>query len=91
MRLLDFRKLMLCYRLIHYSEELPDIEIKPLINRDLELCHPLLQLFYGTDAFEEIRSALEIFVKQRRERRSRSTQVPLISHLKEICVRNLTD
>ena len=45
--LLDFRKLMLCYRLIHYTDELPQIEVN-LKNRDLELTHPLLQLFYGT-------------------------------------------
>ena len=43
---LDFRKLMLCYRLIHYRDELPDIETN-LINRNLELTGPILQLFYG--------------------------------------------
>ena len=54
--LLDFRKLMLCYRLVHYEDELSNIKIS-LINRDEELSYPLLQLFYGTEAFEEIRTA----------------------------------
>jgi hypothetical protein len=63
--LLDFRKLMLCYRLVHYEDELSNIKIS-LINRDEELSYPLLQLFYGTHAFEEIKTALEFFIRQRR-------------------------
>ena len=43
--LLDFRKLILCYRLIHYTDDLPQIKVS-LINRDEELTYPLLQLFY---------------------------------------------
>jgi hypothetical protein len=42
--LLSFRKLMLCYLLIHYKDLLPEIETG-LKNRDEELCKPLLQLF----------------------------------------------
>ena len=45
-QLLSFRKLMLCYRLIHYEDELTEIETG-LKNRDNELCKPLLQFFYG--------------------------------------------
>jgi hypothetical protein len=79
--LLDFRKLMLCYRLVHYTDELPQIEVN-LINRDLELTHPLLQLFYGTETFEEIKTALQFFIKQRKERRSRSIQAAIYPILK---------
>ena len=79
--LLDFRKLMLCYRLVHYTDELPQIEVN-LKNRDLELTHPLLQLFYGTEAFEEIKSALQFFIKQRRERKSSSIQAAIYPILK---------
>jgi len=79
--LLDFRKLMLCYRLIHYADDLPQIEVN-LTNRDLELTHPLLQLFYGTGAFQEIKTALQFFIKQRKERRSRSIQAAIYPILK---------
>ena len=79
--LLDFRKLMLCYRLVHYEDELPNIKIS-LINRDEELSYPLLQLLYGTVAFEEIKTALEFFIKQRRERRQRSLEAALYPILK---------
>jgi hypothetical protein len=81
--LLDFRKLMLCYRLIHYTDDLPQIKIS-VINRDEELSYPLLQLFYGTEAFEEIKTALEFFLKQRRERRSRSIYAALYPILKKL-------
>jgi hypothetical protein len=42
--LVDFRKLMLIYRLIHFHDPIPDIDIG-LDGRDKELCKPLLQLF----------------------------------------------
>ena len=81
--LLDFRKLMLCYRLVHYEDELSNIKIS-LINRDEELSYPLLQLFYGTEAFEEIKTALEFFINQRRERRQRSLEAALYPILKDL-------
>ena len=79
----DFRKLMLCYRLVHYNELLPEIDTG-LKNRDNELCNPILQLFYGTQAINEIIPTLEIFVKQRRERRSNSLEAALYPIIKNI-------
>ena len=81
--LLDFRKLMLCYRLIHYSDDLPRIKVS-LFNRDEELSSPLLQLFYGTEAFEEIKTAIAFFLKQRRRRRGRSLEAALYPILKQM-------
>jgi hypothetical protein len=77
-----FRKLRFCYRLIHYEDELPYIKTS-LINRDDELTSPLLQLFYGTEAFDEIKIALEYFIKQRGERRGRSQAAALYPILKK--------
>jgi hypothetical protein len=79
--LLDFRKLMLCYRLINYTRDLPEIETN-LSNRNLELTEPTLQLFYGTDCFEEIKNALEYFINQRKERKSTSLESVLYHILK---------
>lgn len=81
--LLDFRKLMLCYRLIHYADELSQIEIS-VINRDEELSYPLLQLFYGTKAFEEIKTSVEFFLSQRKQRRSGSLEAALYPILQEL-------
>ena len=81
--LLDFRKLMLCYRLTHYNKDLPQITTS-LRNRDNELCKSLLQLFYGAQVLEEVKSALESFVKQRWERRSNSIEAALYPILDEL-------
>ncbi|MGD1838270.1 MAG: hypothetical protein ACPKPY_09485 [Nitrososphaeraceae archaeon] len=81
--LLNFRKLMLCYRLVHYTDELPDIETG-LKNRDNELCKPLLQIFYKTDALTEIIDTLKIFVKQRKERKSNSREAVLYPIIKQL-------
>jgi hypothetical protein len=81
--LLSFRKLMLCYRLVHYKDELPEIETG-LENRDNELSKPLLQLFYGTEALKnEIIPTLEKFVKQRRTRRANSLEAALYPIIKK--------
>jgi hypothetical protein len=74
--MLDFRKLMLCYRLIHYREPLANLEVN-LENRDKELAYPLLQLFYGTSVFEEVKESLEYFINQRHERKSNSLEAAL--------------
>jgi hypothetical protein len=81
--LLEFRKLMLCYRLIRYKNLLPEI-VTGLKNRENELCNPTLQLFYGTQAIKEIIPTLEIFVKQRRDRRSNSLEAALYPIIKKI-------
>jgi hypothetical protein len=65
--LMDFRKLMICYRLVNYRNTLPNIETG-LKNRYNELCKPLLQLFWGTDAFSEVIKTLGIFIDQRKNR-----------------------
>jgi hypothetical protein len=81
-QLLSVRKLTLCYRLVHYKDKLTEIETG-LKNRDNELCKPLLQFFYGTDALEEIKETLEIFVKKRRSRKKASLEAALYPIIKE--------
>ena len=81
-QLLSFRKLMLCYRLVHYKDQLVEIETG-LKNRDNELCKPLLQFFYGTKALEEIKETLEIFVKKRRSRKKNSLEATLYPIIKK--------
>jgi hypothetical protein len=81
--LLNYRKLMLCYRLVHYKDSLVEIDTG-LKNRDNELCKPLFQLFYGTNALKEIIKTLEVFVNQRKERKSNSIEAVLYPILKSI-------
>jgi hypothetical protein len=72
----DFRKTILCYRLVHYKEPIIDIETG-LKNRDDELCRPLLQLFHRTEAISEIVDILGKFVTERKERKSNSVEAAL--------------
>jgi len=81
-QLLSFRKLMLCYRLVHYKDQLVEIETG-LKNRDNELCKPLLQFFYGTEALKEIIPTLETFVKKRRARKKNSLEAALYPIIKK--------
>jgi hypothetical protein len=74
--LLDFRKLMLCYRLVHYKDRLPLLKVN-LENRDKELAYPLLQLFHGTGVFDEIKESIEYFINQRHERKANSIEAAL--------------
>jgi hypothetical protein len=73
---------MLCYRLVHYKDQLTEIQTG-LKNRDNELCKPLLQFFYGTEALQEIKETLEIFVKKRRSRKKNSLEAALYPIIKK--------
>jgi hypothetical protein len=72
--LMDFRKLMLCYRLVNYRNALPNIETG-LKNRYNELCKPLLQFFSGTNASKEVTKTLQLFINQRKDRIENSIEV----------------
>jgi hypothetical protein len=74
--LVDFRNLMLIYRLIHFHSAIPDIDIG-LEGRDKELCKPLLQLFYNTESYDEIRLTFEIFLKAKNQKKSNLIEAAL--------------
>ena len=81
--LVDFRKLLLIYRLIHFKDPVCDIDIG-LDGRDKELCKPLIQLFYNTKAQKEIKAALQKFLEagnQRKESTIEAALYHLISNL----------
>lgn len=64
------RKLLFAYRLIHFSEPIPDVRIKGIIGRDNELIKPLIRLFktHGDhSSLETIKKTLHYFVKQRNQ------------------------
>jgi hypothetical protein len=81
--LVDFRKLLLIYRLIHFKDPVCDINIG-LDGRDKELCKPLIQLFYNTKAQKEIKAALQKFLEARNQLKESTIEAalyPLISNL----------
>jgi hypothetical protein len=81
--LVEFRKLLLIYRLLHFKDSVCDINIG-LDGRDKELCKPLIQLFYNTKAQKEIKAALQKFVEARNQRKESTIEAalyPLITNL----------
>jgi hypothetical protein len=80
---MDFRKLMLIYRLIHFTDSIPDIDIG-VDGRDKELCKPVIQLFYNSKSQEEIEQALQKFLdakSQRKENTIEAALYPIIANL----------
>ena len=83
--LLDLRKLMLIFRLVHFEDCIVDLDIG-IKSRNRELCKPYLRLFYGTDAQEEIEQTFQIFIDSKNAKKGRSIEailVPVIINLVE--------
>jgi hypothetical protein len=60
--MLDLRRLLLVYKLLHFTDALPEVDVG-LDGRDKELCKPLLQLFFGLGASKETLIEIEIALK----------------------------
>jgi hypothetical protein len=76
-RLISFRKLMLIYRLIHFKNSIPDIDIN-VQRRNKELCKPCIQLFYGTSVQETIERTFQTFLDIKNGKRARSLEAVII-------------
>jgi hypothetical protein len=67
-RIVAFRKKLMIYRLVHFSEPVANIDVGVAM-RDKELVKPLLQLFYNSkcsnDALEELVRSLQSFLDDR--------------------------
>jgi hypothetical protein len=74
--LIHFRKLMLCYRLIHYMDHIPEIDTG-LKNRDKELGGPLLRIFHDTKVFGDIKYALQKFLTERKVKKEKTIESAL--------------
>ncbi|HEY7080451.1 MAG TPA: hypothetical protein VH500_12165 [Nitrososphaeraceae archaeon] len=82
-RLMDFRKLMLVYRLIHFKDPITEVDVG-IEGRNKELCKPYIQLFYGTSIQQEIEDTLQKFINVKNEKKSVSLEyviVPIILDL----------
>ena len=75
--MLSLRKLLLCYRLIHFEDRINDIGIG-LDNRDKELCKPLLQLFYGSKSYGELKKAVMSFLIKKNKRKRNTVIDPVL-------------
>ncbi len=80
----DFRKLLLVYRLMHFKDPIPDLDIG-IEGRDKELVKHLIQLFYGSKCLnEEIIESLQKFLDIKNQKKESSIEyviLPIIADL----------
>lgn len=79
----DLRKLLFIKRILHFKDPIPDVDIG-VIGRDKELAKPLLQLFHGTNAQNEIAVMLQKFLdikNKRKAMRLDSVLLPIVVDL----------
>jgi hypothetical protein len=79
--LLDSRKLLLAYRMLHYGEPIPDIDLT-IHNREKQLCKPLLRLFQHSKCRYEISETLAKLLAAKRERKSNTLEAKLYRIIK---------
>ena len=76
--LLDMRKLLLIYRLLHFNDSIPDIELN-IKNRDKQLAKPLIRLFQNSVAVNEIADTLSKLLSEKRQRKTNTLEARLYS------------
>jgi hypothetical protein len=59
---------MLMYRLIHFDDQIADIDIG-VEGREKELSKPVIQLFYNSNAQEQVEKTLQYFLDSKAEKK----------------------
>jgi hypothetical protein len=76
--LADTRKLLLVYRLLHYTDLILDVELN-IKNRDKQLCKPLIRLFQNSKAVNEILESASKLLLEKKERKANTIDARLYS------------
>ncbi len=90
--LVDFRKVMLVYRVLHSEDPIEDIDIG-IQGRHKELCKPMIQLFHNTKSNMEIQAAFQKFLDEKNQRKINSLEAalhPIIVNLVSTAGRELS-
>jgi hypothetical protein len=75
--IMQFRKLLLVYRLVHFKDPIPDLDIG-VEGRDKELVKHSIQLFYGCKCLEEVRETLQYFLDLKNEKKESTIESILL-------------
>ena len=76
--LMSFRKLLLVYRLRHFKDSIPDLDIG-VEGRDKELVKHSIQLFYGCKCLDEVIETLQEFLDMKNEKKESTIESILLS------------
>jgi hypothetical protein len=78
--IVNVRKLLFAFRMLHYSDVIPDIKLN-IIHRSAELTKPILRLFRyqnnSPTALEKIKLALSKFIERRNDLKRNSIESKL--------------
>jgi hypothetical protein len=75
--LMYFRKLLLVYRLRHFKDPIPDLDVG-VEGRDKELVKHSLQLFYRCKCLNEVKETLQYFLDLKNEKKESSIESILL-------------
>jgi hypothetical protein len=75
--IMSFRKLLLVYRLKHFKDPIPDLDIG-VEGREKELVKHSIQLFYGCECLEEVRETLQYFLDSKNEKKESTIESILL-------------
>src|SRR6478672_11413759 len=79
----DLRKLLLIYRILHYNDQIPDVQLS-IKNRSKQLCKPLLRLFNNTKSLEDIVISLSKFLSEENDKKLNSLDSYLFSAISNL-------
>jgi hypothetical protein len=84
-QLLYLRKLLFAFRLIHFSDSLPDVKLN-ITGRDEELCSPLIRLFKNNDtkALKTVKDTLYRFIIEKKTKKFQSLDAFVCSMVKDM-------
>jgi len=81
--LINVRNTLLIYRLLHFHENIPDIELN-LQNREKQLFKSIIRLFQNTDTLAELLPVVSKYVSQKREQNADSFNAFLYGFVKHL-------
>jgi len=79
----DFRKVLLLYRLIHFKDDIKDIDVG-IIGRDKELVKPTLQLFQWTKSQDHLVETFQKILDLKNKRKKTALHAALLSVVSSI-------
>ena len=77
LELMNFRKLLLIYRLKHFKDPIPDLDVG-VEGREKELVKHSIQLFYGSKCLSEVIETLQKFLDNKNEKKDSSIESILL-------------
>ena len=87
--LIDIRKLLLMYRLLHYNDLFPNIKLN-IKNRYKQLTKPLIRLFQNTKAINEIIKSLSKYLIEKNQKKMDSFDSSLLTLVIDLVAENGT-